>query len=256
MPTIVKDNPRSRPNGSSASLGRRTAPAPKNPANTDYARLVESLEKLTAGDLDTPVDNPVAERLRAELQSLSAEIRRMADEHTKGDIDVRISANRFGGSFQALALGVNEMVAGHIDVKKKAMACVDEFSKGNFDAPLERFAGKKAFINDAVERLRANTQSFITETQRMSTEHNQGDIDVSIPADQFTGDFRVMAKGVNEMVAGHIIVKKKAMACVAEFAKGNFDAPLERFPGKKAFINDNLELLRTNLRAFIADMTR
>ena len=58
------------------------------------------------------------------------------------------------------------------------------------------------------------------------------------------------------MVMGHIAVKKKAMACVAEFGKGNFEAPLERFPGKKAFINDNLERLRTNIKAFIAEMTR
>ena len=47
-----------------------------------------------------------------------------------------------------------------------------------------------------------------------------------------------MAKGVNEMVCGHIAVKKKAMACIAEFGKGNFEAPLEQFPGKKAFINE------------------
>ena len=52
---------------------------------------------------------------------------------------------------------------------------------------------------------------------------------------------QVMAQAVNDMVAGHISVKKKAMACVAEFGKGNFEAPLERFPGKKAFINDTIE---------------
>ncbi len=53
-----------------------------------------------------------------------------------------------------------------------------------------------------------------------------------------------MAQGVNDMVAGHIQVKKKAMACVAEFGKGNFKAPLEQFPGKKAFINETIEQMR------------
>jgi methyl-accepting chemotaxis protein len=51
------------------------------------------------------------------------------------------------------------------------------------------------------------------------------------------------------MVAGHIAVKKKAMACVKIFGEGDFDAPLEQFPGKKAFINDTIETLRVNLRA-------
>ena len=44
------------------------------------------------------------------------------------------------------------------------------------------------------------------------------------------------------------------MACVAEFGKGNFEAALEKFPGKKAFINDNIEQLRANVKAFIAEM--
>ncbi len=152
-----------------------------------------------------------------------------------------------------MAEGVNSMVAGHIDVKKKAMACVDELAKGNFDAPLEKFPGKKAFINDTIERLRTNLKSFIYEMTRMSDEHNKGDIDVSIPQDKFTGGYRAMAEGVNGMVAGHIAVKKKAMACIAEFGRGNFEAPLERFPGKKAFINDTIEQVRENLKRLIVD---
>jgi methyl-accepting chemotaxis protein len=153
-----------------------------------------------------------------------------------------------------MACGVNEMVGGHIQVKKKAMACVDQFSKGNFEAPLERFPGKKAFINETIERLRGNIKQFIEEMKRMSEEHTKGDIDVTIPTEHFEGAFRAMACGVNEMVGGHIQVKKKAMACIAEFGRGNFEAPLERFPGKKAFINETIETVRTNLRSLISDM--
>ena len=91
---------------------------------------------------------------------------------------------------------------------------------------------------------------------RMSEEHTKGDIDAVIPGEKFEGAYRVMAQGVNEMVGGHIAVKKKAMACIAEFGKGNLDAPLEKFPGKKAFINDNIERLRANLKEFIAEMKR
>jgi len=197
--------------------------------------------------------NDTIERLRANVKSFIAEMRRMSDEHNKGDIDAVIPADRLPGAYRVMAEGVNDMVAGHIAVKKKAMACVDEFSKGNFDAALERFPGKKAFINDTIERLRANVKSFITEMNRMSDEHNKGDIDVVIPVDKFNGDFRVMGQGVNDMVAGHITVKKKAMACVAEFGRGNFEAPLERFPGKKAFINETIEQVRVHLKNLITD---
>ena len=228
-------------------------------------RVMGCLERIAEGDLEAPLEqvagqkhliNDTVERLRSNLRTLLSEMGRMAAEHEKGDIDVTIPIDKFAGSFRAMAQSVNDIAAGHIAVKKKAMACVDEFSKGNFDAVLERFAGKKAFINETIERLRSNIKSFIAEMHRMSNEHNQGDIDVVIPTEKFAGDFRAMAQGVNDMVAGHISVKKKAMACVAEFAKGNFDAPLERFPGKKVFINDNIENLRNSVKSFIADMHR
>jgi len=193
------------------------------------------------------------ELMRSTLKRFIAEMKRMSDEHNAGDIDVYIPAERFEGEFRAMAQGVNDMVAGHITVKKKAMACVGEFSKGNFDAPLEKFPGKKAFINETIEHLRRNLRQFIAEMKRMSDEHNAGDIDVYIPAEKFEGEYRAMAQGVNDMVAGHITVKKKAMACVAEFGKGNFKAQLERFPGKKAFINETIEQMRTNLTALIAE---
>jgi len=187
------------------------------------------------------------------LTGLMSEMNHMSEEHNKGDIDVAIPAQKFEGVFRVMAQGVNDMVAGHIQVKKKAMACVLEFAKGNFDAPLEKFPGKKAFINDTIELLRGNVRHFLAEMNHMSEEHIKGDIDVNIPTEKFEGAYRVMAQGVNEMVAGHILVKRKAMACIAEFGKGNFKAPLERFPGKKAFINDTIEQMRGNLTALISD---
>ncbi len=200
------------------------------------------------------VINETIEQVRKNLKAFIAEMEHMSESHKAGDIDVVIPEEKFEGSYRAMAKGVNDMVMGHISVKKKAMACVAEFGKGNFEAELEKFPGKKAFINENIERLRSSVKAFIEDMKTMSDGHNAGDIDVVIPEDRFEGSYRVMAKGVNDMVMGHISVKKKAMACVAEFGKGNFESELEKFPGKKAFINENIERLRSSVKAFIEDM--
>jgi methyl-accepting chemotaxis protein len=166
---------------------------------------------------------------------------------------VVIPESKFEGAYRTMAKGVDDMVQGHITVKKKAMACIAEFAKGNYEAELEKFPGKKAFINENIEHLRKSVKTFIAEMERMSREHNAGDIDVVIPEDKFEGIYRVMARGVNDMVQGHITVKKKAMACISEFSKGNLEAELEKFPGKKAFINENIERLRAAVKALIMD---
>jgi methyl-accepting chemotaxis protein len=200
--------------------------------------------------------NALIEASTQPMQKLVASISRMSEDHDKGDIDVMLPAEDFQGDFATIARGINDMVVGHIAVKKKAMACVKELGEGNFDAPLEQFPGKKAFINETIETLRANLRGLINEMNKMSAEHDKGDIDVFVPVDRFKGDFGTMAKGINDMVAGHIAVKKKAMACIKEFGDGNFEAPLEQFPGKKAFINETIETLRTNLRAITTELQR
>ncbi|WP_170976482.1 methyl-accepting chemotaxis protein [Rhizobium sp. FKL33] len=200
--------------------------------------------------------NQTIDTLRANLRGLISDMNAMSAAHDRGDIDVFVPVEKFKGDFAVMAKGVNDMVGAHISVKKKAMACVKEMGEGNFEASLEQFPGKKAFINETIETLRANLKGLISEMNRMSVEHDKGDIDVFVPVEKFKGDFAVMAKGVNDMVIGHIAVKKKAMACVKQLGEGDFEAPLEQFPGKKAFINETIETLRKNLRAITTELQR
>jgi methyl-accepting chemotaxis protein len=188
------------------------------------------------------------------LNGLNQQMRHMSEQHELGDIDVKIDESQFHGCYQVMSKGVNDMVASHIAVKKKAMTVIKAFGEGNFDAPMEKLPGKKAFINDTIELMRGNLKGFIADMNHMSKEHDAGDIDVMMDVGKFQGDFSVMAKGVNDMVAGHIAVKKKAMTVLKAFGEGDFNAPMEKLPGKKAFINDTIELMRGNLKGFIADM--
>lgn len=221
-------------------LSRRT----REDVGTDQARDV----LIAVNELLDVVTSPITQ-FREAAQHVSS-------QHDLGEIDVVLPVEAFRGDLAAIARTINHTVAGHIAVKKKAMACVKALGDGDFEAPLDSFPGKKAFINDTIETLRGNLKGLIAEMNRMSAEHNAGDIDVFLPVDRFRGDFKVVAQGINDMVAGHIAVKKKAMACIKEFGEGNFAALLEQFPGKKAFINATVETLRSNLRGITEEIQR
>jgi methyl-accepting chemotaxis protein len=92
------------------------------------------------------------------------------------------------------------MVAGHITVKKKAMACIAEFAQGNFEAPLEKFPGKKAFINDNIERLRVNLQSLISDANTLVKAALSGSLSTRADATKHNGDYRKIVEGVNHTV--------------------------------------------------------
>ncbi|MGH6648399.1 methyl-accepting chemotaxis protein [Aquabacterium sp.] len=220
------------------------------------------VQEFGRGNFDAPMEklpgkkafiNDTIEVVRGNLKGLISEMNRMSTEHEKGDIDVVIDAQKFEGDFRTMAQGINGMVGSHIAVKKLAMGVIQEFGRGNFDAPMDKLPGKKAFINDTIEMVRGNLKGVISEMNFMSAEHDKGDIDVMIDVKKFEGDFRAMAQGVNDMVGSHIGVKKMAMGVIQQFGLGNFDAPMEKLPGKKAFINDTIETVRGNLKALIED---
>lgn len=212
---------------------------------------LEAKATLKAGDTTSLM--ACMQQLGENLQALVAQINTMSSAHDKGEIDAQIDVNRFHASYRSMAQGINDMVNGHIAVKKKAMACIRAFGEGDLSAQLEQFPGKKAFINENIELLRSNILALINEMQHMSSEHEKGDIDVMIDVERFSGSYREIGQGINGMVSGHISVKKKAMACIRAFGEGDLAAPLEQFPGKKAFINENIEQLRANILALVDD---
>ena len=161
-------------------------------------------------------------------------------------------------SFLALVLGV--WVAYWItrSISKPVVRCVEiaqELARGNTGFEIEVASQDEVgLLMQSMKDLTEQLKAVISDMTEMSHQHDLGDIDAVVPADRHDGAFRSMAEGVNEMVAGHITLTKKAMTCVAEFGEGNFDAELERFPGKKAFINETVEAVRGNLKNIASEL--
>lgn len=188
------------------------------------------------------------------VNAMMADAAMLSKAAVEGRLSARADASRHEGEYRKIIEGFNKTLDAVVGPLEFSAGYVSRISKGDIPPKItDTYYGDFNEIKNSLNTCIDSLTRFIDEMKRMSAEHNRGDIDVVIPASEFHGAYRVMAEGVNDMVAGHITVKKKAMACVAEFGKGNFEAPLEKFPGKKAFINDTIEQVRSNLKALIAD---
>jgi methyl-accepting chemotaxis protein len=168
------------------------------------------VKSFSEGDMDAPLPafpgkkkfiNDTVELLRDNVKGLIANMNHMSAEHDKGDIDVKMDESKFQGAFKAMAAGVNTMVFGHIEVKKRAMACIQAFGEGDLDAPLEQFPGKKKFINDTIEQLRANLRRVVEEIQEITAAANQGDFSVTIDVAGKKGFPKTLAELLNELTS-------------------------------------------------------
>jgi methyl-accepting chemotaxis protein len=154
----------------------------------------------------------------------------MSAEHDAGDIDVEIDVTKFDGAYRTMAGGINQMVGGHIAVKKKAMACMQGLGEGNFDTPLERFPGKKVFINDTIEQVRANLKALNTDASMLAEAARDGRISVRADAARHPGDYRNIIDGINntlDLIVGPISAVTEAVETITtaanEISSGNSD---------------------------------
>jgi methyl-accepting chemotaxis protein len=233
------------------------------PLMRDFAAVTEAAERTAAGDFTPSRADGRGEGSRA-LRAIEAvqhaagvvqrETAGVAQAVAAGHLDVRGETGELTGGFRATVENANTSIGAVIAPLRVVTERMRSVAKGELPPPIEEHYGAELetltlSVNASVKMLR----ELIEEINRMSREHVAGDIDAVIDSARFAGAYGQMASGINDMVGGHIAVKKLAMAVIREFGEGNFDAPLDRLPGKKVFINDTIEQVRANLKGLIAD---
>lgn len=202
---------------------------------------------------DLSILNEGFDGLKTNVQALVKEMAAMSADHAQGETETRMNTAHFDGDFKAIATSVNAMINTSVMETEKFIAVMDSIGRGDLTAQLESMPGKKAAMNKSVDRIRGNLKGIVDSVNWVNAEHEKGNIDMTLRADMFKGQFSLLATSINHIVAGHIELNQKAMACVQAFGDGNFDAPLEQFPGQKAEINKTIEKVRSNLKALNAD---
>lgn len=207
--------------------------------------------KISIGDMPPLISdeykgdfNEIKNNLNAcisNLNGLIADMNYMSDQHDAGDIDVIIDESKFQGAYFTMAKGVNDMVNGHISVKKKAMSCFKEFGEGNLNAVVEQFPGKKKFINEIIEEVRNNIKELINDAGMLANAAREGKLDTRAIASKHKGDFRVIVQGVNDTLDNVIGPLNVAADYVYRISKGDMPPIItDEYKGDFNEIKNNL----------------
>ncbi|NOT67721.1 MAG: methyl-accepting chemotaxis protein [Methylophilaceae bacterium] len=248
--------------GSFKSMAKNANDMAANQAEV-MGKATQCIAGFAQGDFDAPLGryfgrtsamNDSVEKLRSNLKTFITDMQDMSEKHDAGDIDVVIDEAKFEGAYAEMAHGVNSMISAHIQEKTQIIEAMHALGDGDFDFKIPQYPGKKAEINKNLHRLNSKLKGMVDSVKWVTNEHAQGNIDMTLHAHLFKGGFSELATSVNGILAGQIELTEKALACVKQFGEGNFDAPLEKFPGKKAFVNEAIEQVRGNLDDLIADV--
>ncbi len=193
--------------------------------------------------------------LQDTISGLIQSLNYVSQQHDAGDTDVTVDASRFKGAYAEMATGVNNMVAGHIDMNKKVLACVKAFGEGNLQAKLEQFPGKKAAANEAIEQVRANINALVEDTNTLAEAAVDGKLSTRANAGRHKGDFFKIVQGVNETLDAVVNPLNVAASCVDSISKGKIPPKItEQYNGDFNTIKSNLNQCIDTINTLIANM--
>jgi methyl-accepting chemotaxis protein len=138
---------------------------------------------------------------------------------------------------------------------KQALTLSQHIANGEFitqDAPTGNDETGKLLRE--MHRMQSTIQSIVQSLNEMSSQHRAGMIDYRIDSQPFHGAYQQLTTGINQMVEEHILAQTKSLQVVTAFGQGDFNQPLETFPGQRSYINQSIEQVRQNFNLLMDDV--
>jgi len=192
--------------------------------------------------------------LQQTIKNLIDALQKVSHQHSIGDIDATLNAQQFNGVYAEMATGINKMVADHIEMNQKAIAVVQAFGDGDLTPQLEKFPGKKAFVNTAIEQVRANIQALVVDTNMLVNATILGKLSRRADSRRHHGEFRKIVQGINDTLDAVVNPLNMAAKYVDDIAKGIIPAKItDTYNGDFNAIKNNLNQCIDAVNTMIAD---
>lgn len=136
-----------------------------------------------------------------------------------------------------------------------ALRAAKDVSEGRLDTPLVSDRRDEAGqLLHAMEQMRQRVRSVISDLGEMTHRHELGEISHRMNPDAYPGEFGVMVRDTNAIVAAHISIKMQLVRLIGRYAVGDLSGDMERLPGEKAIITETMDQVKANLSSISRDI--
>ncbi|MCL2216551.1 MAG: methyl-accepting chemotaxis protein [Defluviitaleaceae bacterium] len=197
-------------------------------------------------------------KLVGNLTTLINDMDQMSQEHENGDIEAFINENSYIGQYKLVAEKINRMVSAHIDTMREVVGVFSDIASGSFDADIAQLPGKKAFLNEAINSMRAQIKNVAGEIDGMiEAAAIKGNLAFHIDKSRYSGDWSKIMDGLNkiaEAVNAPVVEIRNVMDRLSE---GLFDLKVNgNYAGDFAAIRDSVNETIDTLSGYVIEMSQ
>ena len=200
---------------------------------TALSKIDEASKMLAVGQFPPSIQVDTRDELRDIADGMTSAIRTLREfadaqqalfrSHEVGDIDARLDAGLFAGSFGVMADEINHLVGSHIDLKMKIIDIVSRYGQGDLSIDIDRMPGKRAVITSAVDAVKSGLLQVNAELSRLVNAAVAGDFSQRGNPDNFQFAYRDMVEGLNTLMATADRGIQEVGSLLAAVSEGDLD---------------------------------
>ena len=201
--------------------------------------LVSLASLVSSGQLNVNIDRSKVTRdelgeLTGDMYLMIETIRKIVDDiakfsyeaNTNGDIEYRIDASNYKGSYAEMITGLNDFTDGFVKDMVTFIGVLEKVGEGDFDISLAPLPGKKVVLNNAANTLKDNLNVVMAGINDMvKAAAVNGNMQFQLDASKYSGGWRRLTEGLNKIalaVNEPIVEIKNSIAIMNQ---GKFDIP-------------------------------
>ena len=204
------------------------------------SKPIQNLVKLTgsvsAGHLNFNMNRSTLTRdeignLTSDIYNLVDTIKGIVDDvnvfaheaNVKGDVDYRINAAKYQGSYNEMVTSLNKFTDGFVRDLLNVIDILKSIGDGKFDVSLEKLPGKKAILNEATDALKASLEAVSSEIDAMiKAAAEKGELNFKVDAAKYPGGWNKIMVGLNDIAAAVDVPLSEIRNVMGSLSRGDF----------------------------------
>jgi len=189
------------------------------------------------------------------MRNLTGDVAKFALEtNANGDIEYRMDAGRYQGSYREMIQGFNGFTDGFVRDMLEFIGVLQNVNDGDFNATMRRLPGKKAAMNHMADALVTNLQEVYETAVRLASSAAAGR-KVEIDASKFKGNWADLILCYSREFSKHQDLERGARRKMRDLAE-HLNGCVERQGSAVAQSSAATEEMIANIQAVASTLTR
>ncbi|MDR0272442.1 MAG: methyl-accepting chemotaxis protein [Clostridiales bacterium] len=196
-------------------------------------------------------------RLAFVMQSIIGDMQKMAEKQSEGDIDYIVDTSTYSGAYREMATGINTMMQTSVSDVHLLMDQLHAMADGDFDQELKRFPGKKAVINESMDKINSSLRKVNNEINTVLEHALQGDFSHKIDFSGCEGSWKKLMLSMENLLKIVIAPIKESADVLSHISKGDFSIDVQGdYKGDFGIIKNALNTTQHEISSYIAEINR